>query len=188
MYQRSHCLQITYNHNIHLTDMYNISLMHSQTNPVVFSVKALPDTSVQVYFLLNTDTQIMAFGFSQTFELLKVTRTTIPLRHAPPRVSAQFRAVRQLAIMAGSQLVLSAAMASSTGTDRVWSGHVETETRSLEGRKRTMRGDHPQSPQANGPRGHLRYTSAGLHLKLPTRVEETMFVQCPNFKKGFSYL
>jgi len=51
-------------------------------------------------------------------------------------VSAQFLTVGQLAVMAGSLLALSAATAASTGTDRPWTGHVETQTRSLEGRRK----------------------------------------------------
>lgn len=75
------------------------------------------------------------------------------LRHAPPRVSAQFRAEGRLVVITGSQLALSAAMAASTGTDEPWTSHVGPQTRSQTEPGGTGGTDWGKALEANGSRG-----------------------------------
>lgn len=75
--------------------------------------------------------------------------THMPLRHTPPRVSAQFRAVRQLVVITGSQLALSAAVAAFTGTDGPWASHVGPQTCSQTEPGGTGGTDRGEALQAN---------------------------------------
>lgn len=80
------------------------------------------------------------------------------LRHAPPRVSAQFRAVGQLVVITGCQLALSAAMAASNGTDWPWASHVGPQTCSQTEPGGTGGTDWGKALEANGSWGQTLST------------------------------
>lgn len=92
------------------------------------------------------------FSVVQNFNLscAHADETHMLLRHAPPRVSAQFRAAVQLVVITGCQLALSAAMAASAGTDGPWASHVGPQTCSQTEPGGTGGTDWGKALEANG--------------------------------------
>lgn len=113
-----------------VNDFFVLTHFRQNTKTILCHVLySISNSCTDVTHLKNASKQF-SHKVRKNFNLLctYAEETHMLLRHAPPRVSAQFRAVGQLVVITGSQLALSAAMAASIGTDGPWTSHVGPQT------------------------------------------------------------